>query len=107
MEDEEKKRAKKRIAVRIRSSEEQHLRTMEYFRRKLGALEQVISLKNSVYVGVFGEMAGGPLLRLNNVELRCGEKLKLHIVPAQMSLDWIIQYMSYEMKLNSKKRSAY
>ena len=33
---------------------------------------------------------------------RPGEKLKLQMIPAQMSLDSIIQYVSLELKLNSK-----
>ena len=40
----------------------------------------MISLKNSEYVEVFGETAGGPLLRLNNVELRRRERLKLQMI---------------------------
>ena len=56
----------------------------------------MISLKNSVYVEVFGETAGGRLLQLNNVEWRSGEKLKLQIIPARRSLDSITQYVSVE-----------
>ena len=62
MEDEGKKRAKKHMAVRIMSPEEQHPGIMEYFRRNLRAPERMTSLKNSVYVEVFGETAGGCLL---------------------------------------------
>ena len=58
MEDEEKKQAKKRIALSIMSLEEQHPGNMEYFRRNLGAPECMISLENSVYVEVFGETTG-------------------------------------------------
>ena len=65
----------------------------------------MISLKNSVYVKVFGETAGGRLLRLNNVEWRRGEKLKLQMIPARMSLDSIIQYVSVKLKLNSKNEA--
>ena len=68
VEDEEKKRAKKRLAVRIMSPKDQHPRIMEYFRRNLGEPDRMISMKNSVYVEVFGDRAGGRLLRLNNVE---------------------------------------
>ena len=67
-EDEEKKRAKKRLAVRIMSPEDQHPRIMEYFRRDLGEPVRMIPMQNSVYVEVFGDTAGGHLLRLNNVE---------------------------------------
>ena len=105
MEDEEKKRAKKRMAVRIMSPEEQHPGIMEYFRRNLGVPKRMISLKNSVYVEVFGETAGGRLLRLNNVEWRRGEKLKLQMIPARMSLDSIILYVSVELKLSSKNEA--
>ena len=62
-------------------------------------------LKNSVYVEVFGETAGGRLLRLNNVEWRRGEKLKLQMIPARMSLDSIIQYVSVKLKINSKNEA--
>ena len=102
VEDEEKKRAKKRMAVRIMSPEEQHMGIMVYFRRNLGAPERMIPSNNSVYVEVFGETAGGRLLRLHNVEWRHGEKMKLQMIPARMSLDSIIQYVSIEVKLNSK-----
>ena len=55
VEDEEKKRAKKRLAVRIMSPQDQHPRFMEYFRRNLGEPDRMISMKNSVYVEVFGD----------------------------------------------------
>ena len=58
-----------------------------------------------MYVEVLGERAGGRLLRLNNVEWGSGEKLKLQMIPAQMSLDSIIQYLSVELKLNSKNEA--
>ena len=105
VEEEEKKQAKKRMAVHIMSPEEQQPGIMEYFGRNLGAPEQMISLTNSVYVEVFGETAGGHLLRLNNVEWGRGEKLKLQMIPARMSLDSIIQYVSVELKRNSKNEA--
>ena len=55
MEDEEKKLAKKRLAVRIMSPEDQHPRIMVYFRKNLGEPDRGNSMKNSVYVEVFGE----------------------------------------------------
>ena len=73
----EKKRAKKRLAVRIMSPEDQHPGIMQYFRQNLAELAQMISMKNSVHVEVFGDTAGGRLLRLNNVEWRRGEKLRM------------------------------
>ena len=91
MEDEEKKRAKKCLAVRIMSPEDQHPRIMEYFRTNLGEPDRMISMKNSVYVEVFGDTAGGRLLRLNNVEWRRGERLRMQMIPAHMSLDSIVQ----------------
>ena len=66
LEDEEKKRAEKRIAVHIMSPEGQHPRITEYFRRHLGEVDRMISMKKPVYVEVVGAMAGGRLLRLNN-----------------------------------------
>ena len=65
----------------------------------------MISLKRSVYMEVFGETTGGRLLRLNNFEWERGEKLKSQMIPAQMSLDSIIQYVSVELKLNSKNEA--
>ena len=102
VEDEEKKRAKKRLAGRIVSPEDQHPRIMKYFRRNLGEPDRMISMKTSVYVEVFGDTAGGRLLWLNSVEWRRGEKLKMQMIPARMSLDSIVQYVSVELKLNSK-----
>ena len=54
MEDEEKKRAEKRVAVRIMASEDTHARIMEFFRRNLGEPSPMFGLKNAVYVDVFG-----------------------------------------------------
>ena len=90
VEDGEKKRAKKRLAVRIMSPEDQHPSIMEYFRRNLGEPDRMLSMKNSVYVEVFGDKAGGGLLRLNNVEWQRGEKLRMQMIPARMSLDSIL-----------------
>ena len=78
---------------------------MENFRRNLGAPEQMISLKNSVYVEVLGKTAGGRLLRLNNVEWRRGEELNLQMIPARMSLDHPVHERRIEAQL--QKRSAY
>ena len=105
VEDEEKKRANKRLAVRIMSPEDQHPRIMEYFRRNLREPDRMISMKNSVYVEVFEDTAGGRLLRLNNVEWRRGEKLRMQMIPPRMSLDSIVQYVSVELKLNSKNEA--
>ena len=105
MEDEEKKRARKRLAERIMSPEDQDPRIMEYFRRNLGEPDRMISMKNSVYVEVFGDTAGGRLLRLNNVQWRRGEKVRMQMIPARMSLDSIVQYVSVDLKLNSKNEA--
>ena len=55
VEDEEKKRAKKRVAVRIMASEDTHAGIMEFFRRNLGEPSRMLGLKNAVYVEVFGD----------------------------------------------------
>ena len=68
VEDEEKKRAKKRVAVRIMASEDTHARIMEFFWRNLGEPSRMFGLKNVVYVEVFGDTMGQRLMRLNNVE---------------------------------------
>ena len=87
VEDGEKKRAQKRLAVRIMSPEDQQIRIMEYFWRNLREPDQMISMKNSVYVEVFSNTAGDRLLHLSNVEWRRGEKLRMQMIPARMSLD--------------------
>ena len=65
----------------------------------------MISIRNLVYVEAVGEKAGGRLLRLNNVEWRCGEKLRMQMIPALMSLDSMVQYVSLELKLKSKNEA--
>ena len=72
--------------------EDQHRCIMAYFRQNLGQLgepDRMISMKNSVYMEVFGDTAGGRLLRLKNVEWGRGEKLRMQMIPARMSLDSI------------------
>ena len=55
VEDEEKKRAKKRLAVRIMSPEDEHPRIMEYFRRNPGEPDRMISMKEfGLLGGVWG-----------------------------------------------------
>ena len=58
VEDEEKKRAKKRVAVRIMAAEDTHAGIMELFRRNLGEPNRMLGLKNAVYVEVFGDTMG-------------------------------------------------
>ena len=91
MEDEEKKRAKKRVAVRIMAAEDTHAGIMEFFRRNLGEPNRMLGLKNAVYVEVFGDSMGQRLLRLNNVEWRRGEPLRMQVIFARMSLDEIVK----------------
>ena len=69
----------------------------------MGEPDQMISMKNSVYVELVGDPAGARLLRLNNVEWRRGEKLRMQMIPARM--DSIVQYVSVELKLNSKNEA--
>ena len=105
VEDEEKKRAKKRVAVRIMASEDTHAGTMEFFWRNLGELSRMSRLKNAVYVEVFGDTMGHRLMRLNNVEWRRGEPLRMQVIFARMSLDEIVKYVTVEQKLNAKNEA--
>ena len=57
-----------------------------------------------VYVEVFGDTMGQRLMRLNNVEWRRGEPLRMQVIFARMSLDEIVKYITVELKLNAKKR---
>ena len=105
VEDEEKKRAKKRVAVRIMAAEDTHAGIMEFFRRNLGEPNRMLGLKNAVYVEVFGDSMGQRLLRLNNVEWRRGEPLRMQVIFARMSLDEIVKYITVELKLNAKNEA--
>ena len=102
VEDEEKKRAKKRVAVRIMAAEDTHAGIMDFFWRNLGELNRMLGLKNAVYVEVFGDSMGQRLLRLNNVEWRRGEPLRMQVIFARMSLDEILKYITVELKLHAK-----
>ena len=105
VEDEEKKRAKKRVAVRIMAAEDTHAGIMEFFRRNLGEPNRMLGLKNAVYVEVFGDSMGQRLLRLNNVEWRRGEPMRMQVIFARMSLDEIVKYITVELKLNAKNEA--
>ena len=105
VEDEEKKRAKKRVAVRIMAAEDTQAGIMEFFRRNLGEPNRMLGLKNAVYVEVFGDSMGQRLLRLNNVEWRRGEPLRMQVIFARMSLDEIVKYITVELKLNAKNEA--
>ena len=105
VEDEEKKRAKKRVAVRIMAAEDTHAGIMEFFRRNLGEPNPMVGLKNAVYVEVFGDTMGQRLLRLNNVEWRRGEPPRMQVIFARMSLDEIVKYITVELKLNAKNEA--
>ena len=102
MEDDEKKRAKKRVAVRIMASEGTHAGILEFFRRNFGEPIQMLGLKNAVYVEVFGDTMGQRLMRLNSVEWRRGEPLRMQVIFARMCLDEIVKYITVELKLNAK-----
>ena len=105
LEDEEKKRAKKRVAVRIMASEDTHAGIMEFFRRNLCEPSRMLGLKNAVYVEVFGDTMGQRLMRLNNAEWRRGEPLRMQVIFAHMSLDEIVKYITVELKLNAKNEA--
>ena len=91
MDDEEKKRARKHVAVRIMASEDTRAGIMEFFRRNLGEPSRMLGLKSAVYVDVFGDTMGQRLTRLNNAEWRRGEPLRMQVIFARMSLDEIVK----------------
>ena len=105
VEDEEKKRAKKRVAVRIKASEDSHAGIMEFFWRNLGEPSRMLGLKNAVYVEVFGDTMGQRLMHLNNAEWRRGEPLRMQVILAGMSLNEIVKYITVELKLNAKNEA--
>ena len=97
-----KKRAKMPMELHIMLPQDQHPRLMQYLRQNAGDPDQMISMKNTVYVEEIGDTVGGRLLRLNNVECRCGESLRMQMISACMTLDSIVQYVSVGSKLNSE-----
>ena len=105
VEDEEKKRAKKSVAVRIMASEDTHAGIMEFFRRNLGEPSRMLGLKNAVYVEVFGDTMGQRLMRLNNAEWVRGKPLRMLVIFARMSLDEIVKYITVELKLDAKNEA--
>ena len=105
VEDEEEKRAKKRVAVRIMASEDTHAGIMEFIRQNLGEPSRMLGLKNAVYVEVFGDTMGQRLMRLNNVEWRREEPLRMQVIFARMSLDEIVKYITVQLKLNAKNEA--
>ena len=105
MEDEEKKRAKKPVAVRIMASEDTHAGIMEFFWRNLGEPSRMLGLKNAVYVEVFGDTMGQRLMRLNNAEWRRGGPLRMQVIFALMSLDEIVGHITVGLKLNTKNEA--
>ena len=105
VEDEEKKRAKKRVAVRIMTSEDTQAGIMEFFRRNLGEPSRMLGLKNAVYVEVFGDTIGQRLMRLNNAEWRRGEPLRMQVIFARMGPDEIVKYITVELKLNAQNEA--
>ena len=94
VEDEEKERAKERVAVQIMASEDTHARIMEF-----------LGLKNAVYMEVFGDTMGQRLMCLNNAEWRHGEPLRMQVIFARMSLDEIVKYITVELKVNAKNEA--
>ena len=105
VEDEEKKRAKKRVAVRIVASEDTHAGIMEFFRRNLGEPSRMLGLKSAVYVEVFGDTMAQRLTTLNNAEWRRGGPLRMQVIFARMSPDEIVKYITVELKLNAKNEA--
>ena len=105
MEDEEKKRAKKREAVPIMASADTHAGIMEFFRRNLGEPSRMVGLKNAVYVEGFGDTMGQRLRRLNHAVWRRREPLRMQVIIARMSLDEIMKYITVELKLNAKNEA--
>ena len=105
VEDKGKKRAKKRVAVRIMASEDTHAGTMVLVWQNLGEPSRMLGFMNAVYVEVLGDTMGQRLTRLNNAGWRRGEPLRMQVIFARMSLDEIVKYIRVELKLNAKNEA--
>ena len=87
------------------AAEDTHAGIMEFFRMNLGEPSRMWGRKNAVYVEVFGDNMGQRLMRLNNVECRRGEQLRMPVILARMSLDEIVKYITVELKLKAKNEA--
>ena len=92
VEDEEKKRAKKRVAIRIMALEDTHAGIMEFFRQNLGEPSRMLGSKNAVYVEVLisirrhhGAKADAPQQR--GVEARRAAEDAGHLRPHEPGRD--------------------
>ena len=65
----------------------------------------MLGSKNAVYMEVFGDTMGQRLMRLNNVEWRRGEQLRMQVIFARVSLEEIVKYITVELKLNAKNEA--
>ena len=103
VEDEEKKRAKKRVAVRIMAAEDTHAGIMEFFRRNLGEPNRMLGLKNAVYVQVFGDSMGtiaAPQQR--GVEARGAAEDASHLRPHEPGRDREVHHGGVEAQCEER-----
>ena len=106
-EDEEEKPAKEKGAVKIMYWPHFHGHRRECFRRNMGEPDRMISMRQSLYVAVFWEAAGQGLLRLDNqASVKNEPLLRLREIPARMSRDLTVQYISVELKLSKKNEAG-
>ena len=107
VEDEEKKRAKKRMTIKIMCGSQYHAHLQEYFQQNMGETERMVSMRQSLYVEVFGEAADQRLLHLHNQEWMKNEPpLRLQEIPARMSLESYHAIHLHRVELEREERGA-
>ena len=104
VEDEEKKRAKKCVAVRIMAAEDTHAGIMEFFRRNLGEPNRMLGLKNAVYVEVFGDTMGQRFsaLQQRGVEARGAAEDAGHLRPHEPGRDREVHHGGVEAQCEER-----
>ena len=104
VEDEEKKRAKKWVAVRIMAAEDTHAGIMEFFRRNLGEPNRMLGLKNAVYVEVFGDSNGAKVAapQQRGVEARGSAEDAGHLRPHEPGRDREVHHGGVEAQCEER-----
>ena len=104
VEDEEKKRAKKRVAVRIMAAEDTHAGIMEFFRRNVGEPNRMLGPKNAVYFAgilrLHGAKVAAPQQR--GVEARGAAEDARHLRPHEPGRDREVHHGGVEAQCEER-----
>ena len=104
VEDEEKKRAKKRVAVRIMAAEDTHAGIMEFFRRNLGEPNRMLGLKNRCVRGGIWRLHGAKVVapQQRGVEARGAAEDAGHLRPHEPGRDREVHHGGVEAQCEER-----